>query len=664
MSAYTENREYIVTHPEEYLTPDNSGKGYLCPLCGSGSGRKGTGLTAIQGRGAHKRFTCWSCHGFKDGGDVLDIIAAQYHTDAARAMDQAMKIYGLDEGAARARSAAKDFEEEDRQEAQPVRADFSAYIAACEKRLQSSEKAQAYLHDRGLTEETIRRFKLGYEEENGHPYIVIPYNASCSYYIKRRLDSDEAGQKYRKPATAKAGKEPLYNAAVITGNEPVFIVEGTFCAMSIEQCGGHAVALNTTGDPKNLLQAIQRAGARFTGNFILALDNDVEKEGRRAGQEGQAKLAAELRKNNIPFIEYQIQEDFKDPNELLSIDPERLRENVAAAIMAAKGALYEDISADSVQEYAARMFYSDIEAFRQGQSIKTGFSELDRLTGGLYAGFYVLGAISGLGKTTFLHQMADQIAKSGKRAIYFSLEQSKMELLSKSITRDIYSGKTKDFEELPELHRLSSLHIRKGEYQNIGEALQSYTRSVGDRLNIVEGNLGTDIEEIRHYIEKYIGYYNERPVVIVDYMQLITNAQEKDPRAKIESTIRALKIMSRDLCLPVIAISNLNRENYNYPVALESFKESGLIEYTADVVWGLQLDTITSPIFIKEKSLSKQRELISFAMSEHPRRIKLCCLKNRYGARYEIGLDYAPQYDYMKCRSDFYRTPPANGTVL
>ncbi len=662
MGTYSENREYIVTHPEEYLQRDNSGKGYLCPLCGSGSGRKGTGLTAIQTKSYHKRFTCWNCHGFKDGGDVLDIIAAQYHTDQAGAMAEAMKIYRLEDSTP-AHSAAADFAPES-QEEQPIKASFTRFIEESEKRLQSCESAQEYLRARGLTEETIKRFKLGYEEEKGHPYIVIPYNANCSYYIKRRMDSDEAGQKYRKPAAAKAGKEPLYNAAVITGNEPVFIVEGTFCAMSIEQCGGRAVALNTTGDPKNLLQAIQRAGARFTGNFILALDNDAEKGGRRAGQEGQAKLAEELKKNNIPFIEYQIQEDFKDPNELLAVDPDRLKDNVIAAIKAAKAALYDDISADSVQEYAENFFYRDIEAFKQGQSIKTGFSELDRITGGIYAGFYVMGAVSGLGKTTFLHQMADQIAKSGKRVIYFSLEQSKMELLSKSITREIYSDKTQSFEEIPELKKLSSLHIRKGEYQEIGETLRSYTASVGDRLNIVEGNLGTDIEESRRYIEKYIGYYNERPVVIVDYMQLITNAQEKDPRAKIESTIRALKIMSRDLCLPVIAISNLNRENYNYPVALESFKESGLIEYTADVVWGLQLETITSPLFIKEKSLSKQREMISFAMNEYPRRIKLCCLKNRYGARYDLGLDYAPQYDYMKCRSDFYRTPPANGTVL
>lgn len=53
----------------------------------------------------------------------------------------------------------------------------------------------------------------------------------------------------------------------------------------------------------------------------------------------------------------------------------------------------------------------------------------------LYPGFYVLGAVSSLGKTTFMHQMADQIAYAGQEVLFFSLEQTRLELTTKSLSR-------------------------------------------------------------------------------------------------------------------------------------------------------------------------------------------------------------------------------------
>ena len=310
----------------------------------------------------------------------------------------------------------------------------------------------------------------------------------------------------------------------------------------------------------------------------------------------------------------------------------------------------EELLGDDMASYALQHFEEDVESFKRWQSIKTGYKELDDVTGGLYAGLYVVGAVSALGKTTFLHQMADQIAASGQHVIYFSLEQSRAELLSKSLAREIILQESEmaPIELDPDVDQArNALQVRKGEAPDIKKYIESYVKRIESRLTIREGNLGTDIKEIRDYTAAYIRQHGVRPVVIVDYLQIIANKAEKDPRAKIEGVVKGLKIISRDLGVPLLAISNMNRENYLYPVALESFKESGLIEYTADVVLGLQLQLLTSPAYtmLKATEITKKREAVAAAMKQRPREIALRCLKNRYGGLYSVGLEYYPDRD-------------------
>jgi len=90
----------------------------------------------------------------------------------------------------------------------------------------------------------------------------------------------------------------------------------------------------------------------------------------------------------------------------------------------------------------------------------------------------------------------------------------------------------------------------------------------------------------------------------------------------------------------------LNRSNYLTPVDFESFKESGGIEYTADVIWGLQLTAINDDLFSKEGKIKEKRERIREAKAETPRKVELLCLKNRYGiSSYRAVFDYYPKYD-------------------
>ena len=80
-----------------------------------------------------------------------------------------------------------------------------------------------------------------------------------------------------------------------------------------------------------------------------------------------------------------------------------------------------------MSDYIFDQMKTDIEDFIKGAGTKSGYDNLDAITS-LYPGLYVLGAISSLGKTTFAHQMADQIARAGHPVIFFSLEQNTLEL--------------------------------------------------------------------------------------------------------------------------------------------------------------------------------------------------------------------------------------------
>lgn len=71
-----ELKEYVHEHPEVFLRPDKKRKGYVCPLCKSGTGKNGTGITTKDGI----HFTCWAgCFRY---ADILDIIGQVHNVDS------------------------------------------------------------------------------------------------------------------------------------------------------------------------------------------------------------------------------------------------------------------------------------------------------------------------------------------------------------------------------------------------------------------------------------------------------------------------------------------------------------------------------------------------------------------------------------------------------
>ena len=303
------------------------------------------------------------------------------------------------------------------------------------------------------------------------------------------------------------------------------------------------------------------------------------------------------------------------------------------------------VQAESVRDYIFKVMKGDLEHFQKFKDRKTGFSNLDAQTS-LYPGLYVIGAISSLGKTTFAHQLSDQLAEKGDHVLYFSLEQTRLEMVSKGIARTTANLTLQEGFK----GALSAIDIRRG---NVNETASKALKIYADKAateTVIECGFDTTIGTIVDTVSEYVKSHEVKPVVVVDYLQII---RPIDPRQTtkdaVDGHVRALKKLQTDNDLVVIVISSLNRQNYLTPVDFESFKESGGIEYTADVIWGLQLAYMNDELFAKDKDLKRKREAVKAAKLEVPRRVQLVCLKNRYGrSSYECNFDYYPQYDLFQ----------------
>ena len=631
-----EARNEIRARYAEYLEPAKKRGTYICPLCGNGTGSTGDGL-AVDPHGDRLHFKCYKC-GFY--GDLIELYQQQHGCSQQEAFSGLYSYFNIsiDEYTAepqrqpqRAQKAPQEV-----QYMQEVQKDYTEYFRECKARL-SDPAAADYLAFRGISPEVAHRFWLGFDPkwrspaaiERGKnppysPRLIIP--TSTSSYIARDIRPDVDYAKMKEGEVHLFNTRDLYNA----DDRPVFITEGEIDAISVIEAGGLATALGSTTNWKSLVDLLR--DKRTNNTLILCLDNDDS--GRAATKE----LAAALQGLNISFIRADIAAGYNDPNEALTAD----REAFTKAIRAAER--QTAAKPDSMADYISRAFDEDVERFKAASIRKTGFPNLDKVAGGIYPGLYVMGAISALGKTTLIHQIADQMAGAGEHVLFFSLEQSRFEMASKSLARITAYRNIRS--------AVSSLDIRKGNITlAVQEAQKVYAKMIAPRMSIIEGNFNCNISFIGDYVARYIKKNGRKPVVIVDYLQILDGMgdQRQTTRDLVDTNVRELKRMSRNHDIPVIVISSLNRTNYLAPVDFESFKESGGIEYTADVVWGLQLDAMNDPIFDKDKHIKEKREIVRNAKAETPRKIQLLCLKNRYGiSSYTADFLYYPANDYFK----------------
>ena len=445
--------------------------------------------------------------------------------------------------------------------------------------------------------------------------------------------TDQAA-KYTK---VKVGKTRLFNAeALDTAAKPVYIVEGEIDAMSIVEAGGEAVALGSASNVHLLMERIREH--RPAQPLILALDNDER------GQKASAELEEALKAESVTYFVYNPCGEAKDANEALQMAPESFIRRVGDGERLPEMERLSYLKTSAQGHLAA--FIDGIAQSVDTPCLPTGFKTLDEaLDGGLYEGLYIVGAISSLGKTTLVTQIGDQIAAGGHDVLIFSLEMARTELMAKSLSR--HTLELALTAKMGTIYAKTARGITDGmryarygdrEREIIRQAVVQYANYAG-RIFIEEGVGDIDVTRIRERIARHIDLTGNTPVVIVDYLQIVAPYNERaTDKQNMDKTVLELKRISRDFKLPMVAVSSLNRMSYGQKISMEAFKESGAIEYSSDVLIGLQLRGAGEAGFDPTEAKKK-----------NPREIEAVVLKHRNGqVGGKIAFEYYPMFNFFK----------------
>lgn len=241
--------------------------------------------------------------------------------------------------------------------------------------------------------------------------------------------------------------------------------------------------------------------------------------------------------------------------------------------------------------------------------VPTGFSTVDAFLSGLNdSDFIILAANTGVGKTSFALNICSNAAKScGKAVVVFSLEMSNEQLALRLIAG----------EALIDSRKLRTGILDEDEWVAIAHASETLANT---KIYLADAT-GVTVNEMKakcRRLNEDIG------LVIVDYLQLVQSGMRTDNRStEVAMISRALKIMAKDLNVPILCLSQLSRssDKDNRRPRLSDLRESGAIEQDADVVM----------ILYRENP-------------ETPETVKLLIEKNRHGSTGDIDLHWDGKY--------------------
>lgn len=287
---------------------------FCCPFCGSGRGQHKTGALKY-----YENTKFWRCHACGAHGDVIELYQKVKDCDFKTALHDLSEQLGTavelpDTKPTRGRSLASS----QVRSAPPQSKDLSEYFAACRERLRTPA-AIAYLTGRGISLETAERCRLGFDP-NADPAgshrccarIIVPTNHF--HFVARSIDPD--AQPGCRTINNRGASPALFNrqALYAPGDEPVFVTEGAFDALSVIEAGGSAVALNSAANGRLLLNALRERPTNHP--LLLCLDSD------RSGREACDNLAKQLHAGGVGFRDVcaDICGTFKDPNDALRAD--------------------------------------------------------------------------------------------------------------------------------------------------------------------------------------------------------------------------------------------------------------------------------------------------------------------------------------------------------
>ncbi len=251
--------------------------------------------------------------------------------------------------------------------------------------------------------------------------------------------------------------------------------------------------------------------------------------------------------------------------------------------------------------------------------LSTGLGDVDRAISGLNnSDLILLAARPGMGKTSFALNILLQVGKySGKTAVFFSLEMSREQLAMRLLSNEAFVDNKK----------LVTGRLDDRDWDNVGVA----AASLGHSKILIDDNPSLSVADMNAKCRRV----DNLGLVVIDYLQLMQSAGGKqrysgENRQQVVSDMsRALKIMAKELNVPVICLSQLSRgpeSRQDKRPMLSDLRESGAIEQDADIVMFLYRDD-----YYNEDS-------------ETPNLAECIIAKNRHGETGKVDLQWLPEY--------------------
>ena len=307
-------------------------------------------------------------------------------------------------------------------------------------------------------------------------------------------------------------------------------------------------------------------------------------------------------------------------------------------------------------DYFTCGYDADISELKKYANRKIGLHpDIDRyLT--LYPGLAILGGQASLGKTTFCVNVAAKLLERGEHVLYFTLEQTAAEIMTKFAARYIY--------EHDKYTEIDNIKLKNGAADPETYEMLNIDFSEGlKNLFIIQSDFEVTVNGIAQTIDNYIKTTGVKPIVIIDYLQIIAPATDNHGSKAdyIDENLKALKKYQRDNNLFVLLISSFNRANNYEPISYESFLHTSAIEFTCDYVFGLQLqilDPDNEEFYTKkgkqggeyeQKSYEKKKKVHEAQSQIEPKKVQFVSLKNRNGKQFfKANFGYYPAHDYYE----------------
>ena len=624
--------------------------GWVCPVCGNGNGKSGDGLSVKEYNWGYN----YCCFG-KCGGKnytAVDLIEQYY---GLKEMSEVAKI-------AKERFNVSDFStfnEENKKVADPIAVKATEKNKLTRNYSKFYQLAQNQLAKfiestggkiRGLKIEDWREIGAGIATaanlkavgENvpaSSRCLILPYNEH-RFFMRSISDNPKV-----KRGNTGGEKTEIYNPYKANFDKAVFVVEGEIDCASVHKAGFPAVALSGASGYKVLIRSLGEISDKNSVRIILMLDNNDSGTGQNTATEAQKALKSA----GYKVVNFILSPNEKyDANEYLQKDFSAFKARLTEIYIQAT-AEFEQMERERMKEAGIEILadvFDELDAMSdklKGNLLKWGFPALDEKLP-MLPGCYLLGALPSLGKTAFALNVAGNICEQGEAVLYVSYEPTSKQIAAKNLAgywfKKIWNNHRDNrlSEKVP-----TAAQIMLGKYNamyGIEEMKEVREEIKKKRRNFyfLQGRKETAqdlISKIKSYVDNGVKF------IVIDYIQLIKGMDtSKVVREQIDETIKELQIFQTEKDLVILFISSFNRENYRNYACIESFKESGGLEYTADAILALQLEYKHGESRISTENFQKKKQT-------QPRDMELVCLKNRF------GIDFTDKFAYHSAHETF-----------